>query len=318
MVDSSMKIALIIDKSESYVSYQIERTLESWKIDRAETRKATSITDVGGASLFGGAPCSILKLENAEEVKKVVLDIEKVTAESLKLKFESGLIVATTVARTSTKKLETHFKSLGAKVIIPPGKSEDPLAIKLLSDLALRKEIRELLVSYVGDDYDSLIPIVESISKLPRKTHSLINEEDIFARFPQPPGAIPPWLIEDPLFNGDLTEVISVSRRVAHHSHFLVTLATLKNKFQLLYRVSEVVSVNPKVSTDELCKIFEIKSPKYAGFLKSRALKYGVQTFRSAVLIIEEAETSVKGGSAAPPLVMIEKMLVELVILLRK
>lgn len=308
------QLALIIDKSAAYINFQTERVLDRWGVNKSETRMVNSLTPAG-QSLFGGVPTSIVHLEDAEAVKTLVTNAE---VDKLVTDFPSGLIVTTSVARNSTRKLENLFSDAGGELYIPPGKGDDPIAVKLLSELSVTKEVRETLLSYVGEDYDSLIPIVDSLSSIPRRHHGRITSEDIYVRFPQPKGAVAPWLIEKPLLAGNMSEAIDLFRRIHQHSHFLVVLTILKNKFQMAYRIAVMTNDSPKITDDAIAAALGLNSSGQVRFARRTAREYGVMKLQKAVLTIAETESKVKGMSAAPSVATMEAMLVSLCLTLRK
>lgn len=223
-----MKLALIIDKSDAYLSFQRDRVLSSWGISYSETEVITSLTNVGGATLFGGSPTKLITLSDANMVKKFISDYEKMGANSFTATFDSGLIVMCNVNRTQTKKLESIMQKNDSIMYIPPAKGNETLAEKLISEIKLQKNIKDFLLDYIGDDYDTILPLVESLSQIPEKFHSKITIDDLYVRLPQPPGSIPPWEIEEPVFVGDVNRAISLSRRINQHASYLVWLSLLK------------------------------------------------------------------------------------------
>lgn len=313
------KIALIVDKSESYVNFQKQRLLDRWGVAKGATQYVENFSSAGGFTLFGDSPTSLMKIDDAAQIKKLNEELAHLTQEDLASTFEAGLIVYTTVARTYTKKLEDAFKKMGATIFIPPvGKSDLTIPQKLASELNLTRPVKEMLLAYVGDDYELLLPLVESISELPWDSHRRITEEDIYLRFAQPKGSIAPWTIEKPLLAGNMNETIEILRRVHQHSHFLVVLAILKNKFQLAYRVATLTEANPRVSNDEIAKMLGLNSSGQVGFAKSHGTTYGKDKLQKIVEILEKAESKVKGASAAPALAIMEAALVEVSITLKK
>ena len=312
------KLVLIVDKSEAYVNFQRERVLQRWGVAKADTRYVTNFLDSGGVTLFGDAPTSLLYLSDTDQVKSLNETLAKISEEEVNEVCESGIVVYTTLPRTSTKKLEDNFKKMGGTIYAPPSKGELTLPQKLVSELNLSRSVKEMLLAYVGEDYDLLLPLVESISELPKETHPRITEEDIYLRFPQPKGAIAPWTIEQPLLAGKMTEAIDVLRRVHQHSHFLVVLAILKNKFQLAYRTAVILEENPRASNDEIAKFLKLNSSGQVGFAKKHGTTYGKENLQKVVIALAKAEAKIKGASAAPSLAIMEAALIEVSTLLKK
>lgn len=306
---TSQKIIVVIDKSEAYLNFKKNSYLEQWGVSNSEIKKITSLSDAGTATLFGDSPTSILNLTEPNEVKAILTELDNI---DLSNSFESGLIITCSVPRTQTKKLESRFKALGAEVITPPSKSDDPLPIKLVSELNLNPQVKNFLLAYVGDDYDSLLPLVDSLSKIPKNKHRGITEEDIYIRLPQPPGAVPPWSIEKPLMRGDTNEMLDIFRRTHQHTNLLVVLATLKNKIQLFYRVAALTTANPRITNDQISETLQVANNYPLRIAKDNAKKYGLTKIEKAVKLITKAEADIKGGSAASNVAIMEKTLIEL------
>lgn len=317
-MSNPIKICMIIDKSEGYISFQRERILTRWKVDREDAVRINSLSEVGGATLFGDAPTCIIHLENIAAIKKFNESAGKFTDDELLSKLSSGLIITTSVARVSTKKTEAIIARLDGEIFAPPSAKESSLAMKLVSELNVTRSVRDMLLDYVGDDYDILIPIVDSLSSIPKNLHPKITQEDIYARFPQSPGSVAPWLIEKPLMAGNTDKTIDLFRRINQHSNYLVVIAIIRNKLQMAYRIAAMLADNPRISDNDLVASLDLKNPKVLGFAKSTARSCGVETLQRAVMIIARAESQVKGGSAAPNIAVIEKMLIELCLTLRK
>lgn len=315
---SEKKLAFIVDKSEAYVSFQRERVLNNWGVEKADTQYINNLSSAGGMTLFGDAPTSLLRLESSDEVKKLVEELASITPEDLEETFGAGLIVYTTVPRTSTKKLEETFKKLGALMYAPPSKGDLSLQQKLVSELNLTKPVKDMLLAQAGDDYEQLLPLVDSIARLPWETHRRITEEDIFARFTQEKGSVAPWLVEKPFFAGNVQEMIDILRRIDHHSSFLVPLTILRNKLELAYRVAVLLEANPRMSDGDITKLLEVSSPFQVKLARGCGKTYGKDTLQKAVVALAKADGKVKGGSAAPSLAIVEAALVEVSLIMKK
>lgn len=313
-----MKLALVVDKSQAFISFQRERIFTEWGADPKESKKVSRVQDAGGATLFGAGITSILELEDAEAVKSFVATVEGLSRAEVLNKISSGLFISTSVARTSTKKLETLVEKLGGEVILTtvPKGEKVTVAEKLISDLNLNRDTKTFLLAYVGDDYEAVIPLVKTLSTLTPEKQYGVSEDDIFVRLPQPPGAVPPWEIEKPLLEGNVEKAIELFRRVAEHSHYLVVLKILNNKFQSAYRVSALLTDKPKMSDGELAAATSV-NPRQLWLYKKNHTTYGVEKLQRVVELLAKTEAQVKGGSGADSLVVMEAMLVRIAFLLR-
>lgn len=313
------RIALIIDKSEGYVNFQKHRYLDSWGVDPNSTSVIEKLALAGGADLFGEVSTSILHLKTPEQVKQLNEELKNFPKERLVNVFgESGLLVLGTVARTSTGKLEKFFKECGFPVHIPPAKNESSIADKILSELSLSRSLKDLLQEYVGEDYDSLLPLVQEFSVMTVADQKKLTEEDIFVRLPQNKGAIPPWDIDKFLFKGDIGNMIRTTRRVVDSTAVLLPLATVKNKIFLGFRIAALVDNNPYITNDEIAATLGEATGKVSMTRKYTVKNYPAEVFMNASKVIDKAERDIKGASAVPPDLVLETALVQIALLFKE
>lgn len=313
-------LALIIDKSEAFISFQKDQILADWKSDPAATKHIERLNQAGGGTLFGGGITSLLLVEDAEAVKQLVTDLEaEEQAGSIASRVSSGLLITSSVARTSTKKLEALVAKLDGQVVITavPKGEKGTVAEKLVEGLNLNRDTKSFLLAYVGDDYEAVIPLVKTIGSLAPEQQCKITEEDLFLRMPQPPGSRPPWEVEKPLMRGDIGGTIDVYRRVAEHSHFLVVMKLLNNKFQSSYRVSALLTANPRMNDEALAEASGVTS-KTLWLHKNNHKSLGLAKLQTAVELLVKTEAQVKGGSRADGKVLVELLLVRLAILFKR
>lgn len=307
-----VKFALVLDKSQAYLNFQRERLLKEWQVDKSDTQSAKSLKSIGSATLFGGVPTSIINIERTEDVKTLVEELESSSPETLSATFEAGLIITCNADRRYTKKLEAIVKKLGGQVTSPPsGKSEESVPVKLVKELGLKPSVRDFLLQYVGQDVEAVLPMLESLSAIPREYHSRITEEDIYYRMPQPPGSVPPWEIEKFVFAGDVGKAIEIARRINQHSSYLLWLAVLKKKVTTAYRAAQLLTIQPSMSDNDLAAALGVPT-KGLYFTKKNAKSYGPAKLEKAMMVIAQGEAKIKGASAAPGEAVSEMMLVEL------
>lgn len=307
------KLALIIDKSKSYVDFQKKRVFENWGQELSESQTISNINDSGAVTLFGDTPVSVLHLDENTDVKKLVDDftkrLEKTSIEDI---VSTGVVITTHVPRTSTKKLEKLVKDVGGELYIAANSGKGNVTENIVSELNLNHESKQFLISYIGDDYENAIPIVNTVSKLAKNLQAKITIEDLMIRLPLPPGSIPPWEIEKPLYSGDMSEVIRVYRRVAQNTHYLVILAILKNKFQLAYRISALHHVNPSTTLSDLSENLNVANNYPLKLAFGNAKKYKTEKLKKIIEEIVDTEYKVKGNSAADGSVLMELLLVSI------
>jgi DNA polymerase III delta subunit len=261
-----------------------------------------------------------MTITDADEIKSLVKSLEEIQKTStIETTVGSGLLIMTTVARTSTKKLESIIAALGGEVIIakPGAKEGMTTGEKLINDLEFTREVKDYLLSYVGDDYEALIPIARSLSEIPKEQHKRITVEDIYIRLPKAPGAVPPWEIEKPLFGGDISKTIEVFRRIHQNSDLLVVLFVLKNKQTLAYRAGAMLEANPRLTSAQVADALGVTDNYPLKLAMGQHKRYGLEKLEALARLLADTERKVKGGSAMRGDVTMEIMLVEFQKILR-
>lgn len=313
-----MKLALVIDKAITYVEYERDKVLKSWDVTSYEREK--NLSNVGEATIFGPADTSVLHLTDINSVKKTVDDLQRIIDnDEAEKKFSSGLVITTIVARNSTKKLEKLVSDLGGKVIVAKENSKDKTNVseKILNDLNLQYDVRKFLVDYSADDYDSIINVVRNISSIPFDKQRFVSIEDVVMRMPQPPGSIPPWEIEKPIMAGDANKTIELFRRINYHSHYLVVLSVLKNKFLTSWRISGLLATG-NYSLASAAEALGVANNYPFKLAYNTAKSLGVETLTFCVKILADTEMKVKGGSSADSIIHMELALVQIANKLRR
>ncbi len=313
-------LVVIADKSEAYVHFERDRVLENWNIDYSGTRAIQKISEAGVASLFGDAPVSILSLDDKESVKNTAEKLKSASASELERWTTPGLIILTSVDRTSTKTLEKLVGDNGGEVILSKESSKAKVSPteKLVDGLSIPREVKTFLKEYAGDDYSSILALIKTLGALSPKQQQGITIEDLLVRMPQAPGAIPPWEIEPAIMRGDVTKAITLYRRVSQTSHLLVVLALLKNKFKLVFKVATLVEDNPRMTLDQLSKTLGVPNNYPLKLAYESAKKIGPRAATQLIELAAETEKKVKGGSSGNPHIMMEAMITRVAVLVRR
>lgn len=316
-----MKLTLIIDKSESYIGFEKVNVLKKWGIDEAEVENVDSLSRVGEETIFGDSFTSVLSVNILDSWKKLVLEFQKlVDAGEIEYKVRQGLIITSTLARNSTKKMEELVKKAGGEVIVAKESAKDKtnVSAKMLSKLKLANPVKDFLVEYAADDYDSLVSVIQSISDLPPAAQAKISIEDMYIRLPKPPGAVPPWELEKPLLAGNVEQTIEMYRRITSHSHFLVVLSLVKNKMLLSWRIASLQQSTPRLS--EAAAAEQLGQAKNYPFKLAydNASRTGYDKLLKIIEILLKAEADVKGGSSADSSVVMEIALIRIAQIFKK
>lgn len=311
------KLVLIVDKSQAYLHFERDRTLDTWGVDKKDIRFTKTLVGSGAASLFGDVPTSVIHIDAAETAKRIITEMQERTKEDLTEAFSSGLLVTCELDRRQTKKLESVFKEYGGEVLCPPaGRNDEPVAVKLVRQLKLNPQVEEYLLGYVGQQYDAVIPFLETLSKIPAEHRKKITEEDIYYRIAQAPGSVPPWEIETPVMAGNVNEAINIARRVEANSSYLLWLSVLKNKITNAFRAAVLIEDNPRITDEKLAESLGVPT-RGLYFTRKTVKQHGREKLERAAVAIIVAEAKIKGGSAAPGSPMSEQLIVELCAIMR-
>lgn len=304
-----VNLAFVVDGSEAYVKFERDRILKEWGIQWDETRTITKIDEAGSASLFGDPPVSILTIETKEEIRPIVERLKEASKSDLSKWTNPGILLLTSVARTSTKTLEKLISDLGGQVSLSKSAPKESPSAKLVEELSVPRDVKNFLKDYAGDDYSSILSLISSLSSLTPRQQQGISIEDLLVRMPQQPGAIPPWEIEPAIMNGNLTKAIETYRRVSKTSHLLVVMAILKKKFDLCFKVASILQNNPSASKEKIASDLGVKNDYPLQLSISLAKRIGFAKSLQIVEIAAETEAKVKGGSSGSSEVLMEVMI---------
>lgn len=308
------RIALIVDKQEAYVRFERDRILKGWGVEWDETRSIKKIGEAGLSSLFGSPPISVLELDDKSDAKETSELMKKASSGDFARWGTPGLVILTTVDRTSTKTLEKLVREAGGEVVLAKENSKDktPPAERLVDELAIPRDSKAFLKNFAGDDYSSILSLMKTLGDLTVKQQQRITVEDLMVRLPQAPGAIPPWEIEPALVRGDITKAVELYRRVSKTSSYLVVLAILKNKFNLVFKVASLLSLHEGMTLPKLATALSVPNNYPLKLAYNSAQSWGVKKSLQIIDTIAETEDKVKGGSSADAHVLMETMLVKI------
>lgn len=302
---------IIYDKSPAYLGFRLDLILSEWGVNKRDTLQVKSLGEAGVNTLFGDTPVAIVKVDSGEAAKAAVRGMSRLKPKELLERFESGLIITSSADRRSCSALESMIKSMGGDVVLPPGKKDEPLSIRMVKELGLKPAVRDFLLSYVGQDYEAVLPLLRSLSELSVKQRKIVTEEDIYNRMPQAPGSVPPWEVDTHIFAGNVSKAVDIAHRVNRNASYLVWMSIVKKKVSNAYRTAVLLQSSPNISDDELSSHLGIPRNQVY-FIKKHARSVGLVRLESAVKLIAATEAQVKGGSAAPGEALSDVLLVRL------
>lgn len=308
-----VNIALVADKQAAYVSFERDRILKDWGVAWEETRGIQDVAEAGLSSLFGDAPVSVLELPDKENIKSLVEKLKAAKDSDWKRWSTPGIIMLTSVDRNSTKTLEKLIQDHGGEVVLSKENSKDknPPAARLVDELHISRDAKVFLKDFAGDDYSSILSLMKTLGDLTPKQQQSITVDDLLVRLPQAPGGIPPWEIEPAILNGNVTKAVELYRRVSETSSFLIVLAILKNKFNLVFKIASLMSLNPGMNLDQVAKALKVPNNYPLRLAYDSAKRIGLKKATQIIELMATTEAKVKGGSSGNPHVMMESTIVQ-------
>ena len=315
---SNHRLALVLDKSETWVRFKRNEILSSWNVSLDETDSISSLTEAGATDIFGDSLVPILHLPDSNHVKKVTKELEDI-GESLLERTQDGLLISGTVSRNSTKKLEKLVTVLGGTVCLSKKNSKDKTnpIIDTINGLSVTRDVKDFLRNYSGADYSLILGVVESLKTLSPQQQSRITIEDMLIRLPQSPGAIPPWEINTPLFErADVNQTVTTFERITLHTHHLVVLSLLKTKLSTAYNVlsikdAGVTDLSRIASTMGVANNYQFKTIVRLGE------QLGLQLTRRLLSEVVEVESQVKSGTRIDEHMLVKVSLIRMCLLIR-
>jgi len=334
-----MNFVFITDKAEAYTAFERDNVLKTWGVERSDTRTVTSLEEVGVASLFGGAPVSILKLDLESQVQELGEKLKSATPADAERFSNPGLVIVTNVARTYSKTVEKFVKELGGEVMLSKSSNakETPIE-KILDGLKITREAKNFLRDYAGDDYSSLLGVVKTLGELSPKQQAQVTVDALLVHIPTPPGGVPPWEIEKPLMAGDVGKTIELYRRFIQTSNLLVILSVVKNKVRLMLRVAALLEENPKLTPAAIAASLSpaeasssapkdrkdrVKKSTVANnyplkLAVDSAKRVGYDRALAMMEILNSTEQKIKSGTAGDLHVRMESTLIQLALLAKR
>lgn len=307
-------IYVIVDSSDAWINDQVSRVFEKENKEGAYSKEyIESLSLIGQDNLFGVPVINVISLKDVNSVKSFVSEWESLSTEQKSDIAESTLIVATNANRNSTRKLEGIGNKFG-EVILSKQNSKDKTspALKMLEETNLSKSVKDYILGRVGDDYDQAIPVIRNIEKVPPEMQKKIQIEDIALRMPLPPGAVPPWEIEKHILSGDTGKAIEVSRRINDHSHPLVMVSIMKNKYSLMLKIAAILKSEGNINKSIVASKLDTPDNYPFKLAYDAAKRLGFDKIAKASTVLHDTEESLKGGSKSPAEEIVDVAIVEL------
>lgn len=157
--------------------------------------------------LLGGKNGTIVTVTTSEQAADIVARLTKTSSGDRKAKATADeiranaarlagdgmfIILRANAATKGPRDLMKIFKDNGF-TFEEPGKNADSMVSKLMKTVSLSPQVRAELLAYVGEEYDSLLPIVRSIAKMPVEEQKALTWTDVSMRLAVGKGSVAPW-----------------------------------------------------------------------------------------------------------------------------
>jgi hypothetical protein len=106
------------------------------------------------------------------------------------------IVITATGNISAVGKIREYVNNLGMGFSDPKKDSNGEINA-ILGSCSLTSSVISELRSYVGDNYEILLPVIRSISQDSSREQKSMTFEDILMRIPNPPGEIQPWSVRE-------------------------------------------------------------------------------------------------------------------------
>lgn len=291
------KITLIIDNNNGFIDFNRKQVLKTWDYEASAYRVVNSFELAIAEDIFGTDEPSLWSISTEDELLNLVEAMDKVDESLLKVAAEKGLIITVQMQRNKTGRVETRAKKLDFDLIIAKDETPEERAENLLKPLKIDRELKEMLLDHVGQDWQDLVSLAGTIATIPKEQQERLTIDDLLARLPKAQGSVNDFALKEPLLRGDLKKVIELNRRAQANGtgHALKTLGmVLAPTFYPSFRVAALLKHNPRASDADIKAVLGGKgSPYYA---KKEAQRLGFAKLEKIVPIVAELQAQMRGG----------------------
>lgn len=297
----SEKIIFIMSDSKAYLRDEVIRIYNEWGFKSSNVKSVESWNPAltrGSVSLFGEPTLVHLDLSDKNKLRNFVKMIDDKKQKYFEGNwFGQGMII-TSIHAQGAKKVENLVKRSGGEVV-KKAKPAEMLKI-LLKRVSLKKDAKDFLKIYAGEDYQILFSVINQIEKLPKQEQSEITIEDLIVRLPSKPGSVPPWEFINPMLEGNAKDSIRLYERAVEGSHVLVTMSFARTNLQLLYRLKMLQLAGVWRSNEQAQAIGERNGPKIWNAANA-AKRVSIETAEYLAKLSLATEANLKGYSSAKP-----------------
>lgn len=230
----SNKIAVILDESKIFLDKKTGEIIEKWGLDKKSCRTLKEWTKDSGRmiSMFDEP---FVRLDLCEDVDlknfvQLITNREKNNFFNEKDWYGKALII-TVDKQKGTKKIVDLVNEFNGIVI--QKKTTEEHKKELINELKLSNDLKEIVSDYIGENYEEIYSVIDSINSI--KDKNTITIDNIYTFLPSKPGSVPPWNYVNALYGRDVGLAHRELDRVLQNTHPLIILKLLKNSINNLY-----------------------------------------------------------------------------------
>lgn len=296
-MSDKVKLVMIIDPSEAFLRNKALEVFNDWNIENSQLIDIEEWTPISSEiTMFGEVIIAHLDLSEKKNLKSFA---DLISDRKTKKLFDdngwqgNGVIITSKTPQGS-KKIENLVERTGGQVI----KKEAPQKRKkqILDELNLSKNVKLVVDSFVGEDYEMLLGFSNEIKDWDKKKQLAITEEEALTMFPPKAGSVLPWEYLNLLMDGKVAESISMYERTVEHTHPLVPFTFLYKKMSLLLRVKGALMEGIWDTKEISSAIGERNGPEIWNVTKL-AKKLNINQILKINKIVAQLESDLKGGS---------------------
>lgn len=308
-------MAINYDK-ESYGMEKALATLADWGYDLRHIKQGGRISERAQPGLFDDDMATLIRLSdpNKDINKKRLSDALDAVEEDPDYIIGNGLVIIYSLPENlkETKRAISLIKNLGG-VYSSPKKNKTSEISEILSKVSLNPQVREDLIEFVGDSYDTLLPLVKEISNFTVEQQRRLRWEDLYPRIPQKPGQLPLFgrgSLEELILARDKAKALDkLDRLLEGGTPEIMIVVVLRKKFSNMYRIKSLLECG--LDRSAVAGVLGLPDPRYRGkgqkdpktgkngYPTVKAMeecdKWSLKSLENAMLAISRAEAMMKG-----------------------
>lgn len=292
----------------------IDRIRTEWLPDASDFEIVNAVSDLYRETLFDESPTIIQIID--KDTLNAMLNALDSDADTI----GECLAIITTVPGNvkPAKDIQKKIKTLGGIVMTDRTEKINDV----LNTMKLSEPVKRELLSYAGDDAESIVSIARDVSRMPERVQAAMTWDEIKSRLTTSPGEIPPWGfgfgrnaepgLDDCIADNNGNAMMMKMLRVLDGGmNPLAVTSWLKNNFIELLALQTMTADG--LTGSETAKTLGLPDPKYSGkgmkdpetgksgypTVKkiNRAKQLGRKRITEILEAINKAEAEMKGAS---------------------